>query len=149
MKKNIKLAIFSSFVIVYLFVKFHSYIETTYLISFFSENILALFVALMFINAVSLSIVLLESNEAISSSIDSPLAKTTKQIILSINKQMHLIGKQIVLMVISILFLMFFDLMFLQNHQEYLWFINLSIVLFFIYEITILYDTVKSVIVVR
>ncbi len=149
MKKNIKLAIFSSFVIVYLFVKFHSYIETTYLISFFSENILALFVALMFINAVSLSIVLLESNEAISSSIDSPLAKTTKQIILSINKQMNLISKQIVLMVILILFLMFFDLIFLQNHQEYLLFINLSIVLFFIYEITILYDTVKSVIVVR
>jgi len=149
MKNSMKSAIFISFVIVYLFVKFHSYIETTYLISFFSENILALFVSLLFINAISLSIVLLESNEAISSSIDSPFSRTTKQIILSINKQMNLISKQIVLMVISILFLMFFDLMFLQNHQEYLLFINLSIVLFFIYEITILYDTVKSVFVVR
>ena len=149
MKKSIKLSIFTSFVIVYLFVKFHGYIETTYLISFFSENILALFVSLLFINAISLSIVLLESNKAISSSVDSPFTRTTKQIILSINKQMNLISKQIVLMVISILFLMFFDLMFLQNHQEYLLFINLSIVLFFIYEITILYDTVKSVIVVR
>ncbi len=80
MKNKIMLAIFSSFVIVYFFVKFHSYMETTHLISFFSENMLALFVSLIFINTASLFIILLESNEAISSNIDSPLAKTPKQI---------------------------------------------------------------------
>jgi hypothetical protein len=109
---------------------------------------MALFVSLLFINASALGIVLLESSELVSSNISSRFSKTTKQIMLSLNKQISLINKQIVLVSLSIIFLIYFDSIFLQNHQEYILFINITIVLFFMYEITILYDTVKSVFVV-
>lgn len=145
LRSSIKLAIFSSFVIVYLCMKFQIFMKTTYLISFFSDNMMALFVSLLFINASALGIVLLESSELVSSNISSRFSKTTKQIMLSLNKQISLINKQIVLVSLSIIFLIYFDSIFLQNHQEYILFINITIVLFFMYEITILYDTVKSV----
>lgn len=150
MKSNLKLSIFSSFVIVYLLMKFHMFVETTYLISFFTDNIIFLFVSFIFINATALGIVLLELNEAISGNTDeSNFSRTTKQIINAVDKQMKLVNKQIILVVISIVFVLLVDSIFIQNNQDYILFCNIFIITFFIYEFTILYDTVRSVFVVR
>ncbi len=143
MKNYLISTIFISFVIVMFFVKFHTFVETTYIINFFSDNVVYLFVSFLFINASALGVVLLEAGELIKNDFI-----TTKQVMISINKQMRLINKQIVLVFIAMCFLIYFDSIFIENNQEYISFLNLFIITFFMYELVILYDTVKSVFIV-
>ena len=140
MKSNLKLASFSLFVIALLFMNYDIIEKTTYLINFFSENAIYLFVSFLFINATALGIVLLEAGENIKDD-----ALKTKQVMNSINKQVQLINRQIILVFLAIFFLLYFDSIFIQNHQEYISFLNLFIITFFMYELVILYDTIKSV----
>lgn len=126
----------------YILLQLQLLLETQYLTNFLKQNLLTLLVALIAINSATLSIVLTKIRDLLDK-IDkkSVFENTKQQMILSINEQ-------IVLIVVSIIFLTVQDSKLIQVHTDVFTIINVLLIGCFIYALRLLYDTAKSVFVI-
>ena len=149
MKSSIKIAAISFFVIVFIFITLQISIETTYFINFINSYIIDLFIIFLFINSIALAILLFKAKQLNNEDVDINLSSRTEQIMSAMDYEVELIKTQLALFCISIIYLIFCNATFLESHHECILFINLCIVLFFVYETTNLYNSVKCVFDIR
>ncbi len=134
--------IFISIGVGYLFAEIQVFLETEFLISFLEDNLIILLVALIAINSTTLSLVLAKIRELIDKNGNKrSFKKTRNEMILSIKEQIGLI-------VLSAIFLMIRDSVYIKNHGQYTILFDTLIIGIFVYAIIILYDTAKSIFVI-
>ena len=148
-KNNIVVSIILSIGLGYLLTQSLLFLNTDFVINFLNNNLTFILVSLMIINSSALVIILYKIKELLDKhDVKSNIYETTKSMMRSIDKQMFLINEQIALVLIAITFLIMFDFITVKQYQEYIIIFNTFMLSCFVYEMKVLYHTVKSVIVV-
>jgi hypothetical protein len=134
--------LFFSLGVAFVLASMQTFFESTFITQFLKQNLVTLLVALLAINCTTMGIVLSKIKEIINISRENgAFNRTKKEMIKSVNEQIGLI-------VLSLLLLLIQDSKWLNN---YLWLSNIIQILImacFVFGITILYDTAKSVFVI-
>lgn len=118
------------------------WLETTFLHSFLSQNLVTILIALLAINGTTMGIVLTKVRDLIdnNSGIDC-FKKTKEQMLLSIKEQIALI-------VIAVILLSVQSSPVLNSFTDIDIVINSMIIGVFVYSLNILYDTAKGVMII-
>ena len=148
-KNNIVVSIIISIGFGYLLTRSLLFLNTDSVINFLNNNLTFILVSLIIINSSALIIILYKIKELLDKhDVKSNVYQTTKSMMHSIDKQMKLINEQIVLVLIAVTFIIVFDFISAKQYQEYIIIFNTFMLSCFVYEMKVLYNTVKSVIVV-
>lgn len=117
-------------------------LETKYLNSFLSNNLITILIALLAINSTTLGLILTKIRDLVEIHGNADcFTKTKQQMILSIREQ-------VVLIIMSILFLTVLSSDMVLPHVNLKMFLEASVVAIFSYAIFILYDTAKGVLII-
>jgi hypothetical protein len=136
--KNILFSIGGAF----LLSQFQNLLGSGYIVEFLKNNLVALLIALLAINAASLGIVLSKIRELIDSCKGfSDFSKTQREMLFSVKEQ-------IILIFLSLILLMINDSAWLVNHPKLTPAVETSIITCFVYGMLILFDTAKSIFVI-
>ncbi|RUR46456.1 hypothetical protein [Vreelandella populi] len=119
------------------------YLGSNFLEGFFKSNLIIILIALLAINAATLGLVLTKIRELIDNrgGGSSFFISTKENMLLSIKEQ-------IVLIVLSVLFLSLRYSEIVQSYKEAIYLIDVFILTVFFYALYILYDTAKSIILI-
>lgn len=126
----------------FLFEFINRWLETPFLHTFLSTNLITILVALLAINATTMGIVLTKVRDLIDHNGGGDcFEKTKSQMLLSIKEQISLI-------VLAIILLSLQNSALISSIKDVDLLINSSVIGIFIYAITILYDTAKGVLII-
>lgn len=136
--KNMLISLGASFLIA----EIQQLLGSTYIIAFLKQNLVSLMIALIAINSATLGIVLTKIRELIDRTNNhGSFIRTKKEMILSINEQISLVG-------ISLLLFSIEDSVWLTKHSSLVSLVDILIISCFVFALIILYDTAKSIFVI-
>lgn len=114
-------------------------LDTAYLNTFLSENLITLLVALLAVNSATLGIVLTKIRDLVDKYDNQDVfSSAQREMLLSIKEQ-------IVLIVLAVVFLTMASSDFIAGYGEVMLLLESCVVAVFVYALTILYDTAKSI----